>query len=187
MKDKLQNHLHLTAIIFQKEVFTLFSCNHCLEIGVLCIVMLNSIKNFKCVKYTCCDCSCVSLMLDSLKFTQFKTKFKLFEALNEQLSKLLVKIVWLHKILKQSETCINTKVKCLVQELTDDNNETENEAPLEFNFLLNFMSSSFFLNSELPSQTAEASSHSSWDSVWVFKLTLRYCILFTWQDSELFH
>ncbi len=52
--------------------------------------------------------------------------------------------------------------------------------------LLKSMSSSFFIDLEPLSQTAVMFLHSWIGSLWVLMCFLRYCILFTWQDSGFF-
>ena len=82
----------------------------------------------------------------------------------EHLFKLNVKVLHLFKTLKQNESCAVIKVHCVASELSNDNNETEDEKnffnPSNLDFLLESMSSSFFIDSEPPSQTVVMFLHS---------------------------
>jgi len=82
----------------------------------------------------------------------------------ECLFKLNAKVLCLFKTLKQNESHAVVKVCCVASELSNDNNETEDERnffnPLNLDFLLKSMSSSFFIDSEPPSQTVVVFSHS---------------------------
>jgi len=82
----------------------------------------------------------------------------------EHLFKLNAKVLCLFKTLKQNESCTVVKVRCVASELSNDNNGTEDEknpfSPFNLDSLLKSMSSSFFIDSELFSQTAVVFSHS---------------------------
>jgi len=82
----------------------------------------------------------------------------------ERLFKLNVKVLCLFKTLKQNKSCAVVKVCCVASELSNDNNETENEknpfSSSNLDFLLKSMSFSFFIDSELSSQTVVVFSHS---------------------------
>jgi len=82
----------------------------------------------------------------------------------EHLFKLNVKVLCLFKTLKQNKSCTVVKVCCVASELSNDNNETENEenpfSSFNLDFLLKSMSFSFFIDSELFSQTVVVFSHS---------------------------
>ena len=82
----------------------------------------------------------------------------------EHLSKLDVKVLRLFKTLKQNESHAVIKVHCVAFELSNDNNKTEDEEnssdPSNLDFLLESMSSSFFIDFEPPSQTVVVFSHS---------------------------
>ena len=143
MLFKFKNCLHLADIIFHKETPFFLSCDHCLSIDFLCIVMSDHLK---CAEYIHHDHFCIDVSLNFLESVCVKTEFKLSEALNEQLLKLLTKITKLCKTLKQFKTHIDVKVKCLAQELADDNDEMKNENnSLTMSQLVNSMSPSFFL------------------------------------------
>ena len=184
MLFKFKNHLCLFKIILHKEFSFSISCDLCTDIELSCIIMSDHSKCAECVHQ---DHLCIDLSLNSLESTHIKVEHDLSEALDEQLSQLLTWIVWLCKVLKQTENCINTKVTYLVQELADDNDGTENDTLQMLSQFLDQMSNKFWQSVSSFSQTAATFSHSFWDSLLVPKLTLRYCILFTWQDSELFH
>ncbi len=82
----------------------------------------------------------------------------------ERLFKLNVKVLHLFKTLKQNESHAVIKVHCVASELSNDNNETEDEEnssdSFNLDFLLKSMSFSFFIDSELFSQTVVVFSHS---------------------------
>jgi len=82
----------------------------------------------------------------------------------ERLFKLNAKVLRLFKTLKQNESHAVAKVHCVAFKLSDDNNETEDEEnsfnSSNLDSLLKSMSSSFFINSEPPSQTVVVFSHS---------------------------
>ncbi len=73
------------------------------------------------------------------------------------------KILYLFKTFKLNELHIFVKVCCIAEKLNNDVNEVINDKNLfkilNFNFLLNFLNSTFFKNSELSSQIAEAFLH----------------------------
>ena len=184
MLFKFKNHLCLSETILCKEFPFSISCDLCTDIELLCITMSG---HSKCTECVCQDHLCIDLSLNSLESTYIKVEHDLFEALDEQLSQLLAWIIWLCKVLKQTENCIDTKVTCLTQELADNNDGTENDTPQMLSQFLDQMSNKFWQSVSSLSQTAATFLHSFWDSLLVLKLTLRYCILFTWQDSELFH
>jgi len=82
----------------------------------------------------------------------------------EHLFKLNVKVLHLFKTLKQNESCTVVKVHCVAFKLSNDNNETEDEKnssdSSNLDFLLESMSFSFFIDSELSSQTVVVFLHS---------------------------
>ncbi len=82
----------------------------------------------------------------------------------ECLFKLNVKVLRLFKTLKQSESRAVTKVCCVAFKLSNDNNGTEDEEnsfdSSNLDSLLKSMSSSFFIDSEPPSQTVVVFLHS---------------------------
>jgi len=82
----------------------------------------------------------------------------------ERLFKLNAKVLHLFKTLKQNESHTVIKVHCVASELSDDNSGTENEEnsfdSSNLDSLLKSMSSSFFIDSEPPSQTVVVFLHS---------------------------
>jgi len=82
----------------------------------------------------------------------------------EHLFKLNAKVLHLFKTLKQNESHTIVKVCCVVSELSNDNNETENKKNFfdSFNLdsLLKSMSFSFFIDFEPLSQTVVVFLHS---------------------------
>ena len=185
MQFKFCNCLVLTQLIHKKKSTILFLCEHCTSLDLLCVAIKNCPKCAECI---CHDYSCISLSLESLNHSFNKLKSELNAVLEEH-ECLVAKISQLWKTLHQSQNLQDKKSLCLVQKLTNDNDETEDEALSDSLNSVNSLLPEFwvFIISTSSSQNIEVFSHSSWDSVWVFKLTLRYCILFTWQDSELSH
>ena len=185
MQSKFHNCLVLTQLIHKKRSTILFLCEYCTSLDLLCVAMKNCLKCAECV---CCGCSCISLLLESLNHLFNKLKSELNAVLEEH-ECLVAKISQLWKTLHQSQNLQDKKSLCLVQKLTNDNDETEDEAlPDSLNFINSLLSEFWvFIISTPPSQNIKAFSYNSWGSVWVPKLTLRYCILSTWQDSELSH
>jgi len=82
----------------------------------------------------------------------------------EHLFKLNVKVLCLFKTLKQNESCAVAKVCYVAFKLSNDNNETEDEKNFSdssnLDFLLESMSSSFFIDLEPLSQTVVVFLHS---------------------------
>jgi len=164
---KQHNHLYLAKIIATFSFTSLIACNHCFTALSSCIIMTG---HAKCSECTCCGCLCVLILLDFLNHAHLQLKSELKMAMNEHvkqaehLFKLNAKVLHLFKTLKQNEFCAVIKVHCVASELSDDNNETENEKnssdSSNLNSLLKSMSSSFFIDSELFSQTAVVFSHS---------------------------
>ena len=185
MQSKFCNCLVLTQLIHKKKSTILFLCECCASLDLLCVAMENHPKCAECIH---CDCSCISLLLESLNHSSDKLKSELNAALEEH-ECLVAKISQLWKTLHQSWNLQDKKSLCLVQKLTNDNDETEDEALPDLLNFINSLLSEFWVSiiSTLSSQNIKVFSHSSWGSVWVLKLTLRYHILSTWQDSELSH
>ncbi len=187
---KQHNCLCLVKTIATFSFTSLIACDHCSAALSFCVIMTD---HAKCSECTCHDCLCVSISLDSLNCAHLQLKSELKVAMNERveqaerLFKLNVKVLRLFKTLKQNESHAVVKVHCVASELGDDNNETEDEEsssnPSNLDSLLKSMSSSFFIDSEPPSQTVVVFLHSWAGSLWAFMCFLRYCILFTWQDS----
>ncbi len=189
---KQHNCLCLVKTIATFSFTSLIACDHCFAALSSCIIMTGHVK---CAECTCHDRSCVSVSLDFLNHAHLWLKFELKVAMNEcvkqvkHLFKLNAKVLHLFKTLKQNESCTIIKVCCVAFKLSNDNNETENKKnsfdPSNLNFLLKSMSSSFFIGLEPFSQTVVVFLHSWVGSLWVLMCFLRYCILFTWRDSEL--
>jgi len=164
---KQHNCLHLTKTIATFGFTSSIACDHCSAALSFCIIMTG---HAKCSECTRCGCLCVSVSLDFLNHAHLQLKFELKMAMNERvkqaehLFKLNVKVLCLFKTLKQNESCAVAKVCCVAFELSDDNNETENEENFfdssNLDSLLKLMSSSFFIDSEPPSQTVVVFLHS---------------------------
>ncbi len=190
---KQHNCLHLAKIIATFSFTSLIACDHCSAVLSFCIIMTGYAKCAECI---CCGCLCVLISLDSLNCAHLWLKSELKVAMNEcvkqaeHLFKLNVKVLHLFKTLKQNESHTIVKVHCVASELSNDNNETENEKNFSDSFnldsLLKSMSSSFFIDLRPLSQTVVVFLHSWVGSLWVLMCFLRYCILFTWQDSGSF-
>jgi len=107
------------------------------------------------------------ISLDFLNHAHLQLKSELEVAMNERvkqaehLFKLNAKVLHLFKTLKQNESCTVAKVHCVAFKLSNDNNGTEDEEnsfnPFNLDFLLESMSSSFFIDSEPLSQTVVVS------------------------------
>ncbi len=169
---KQHNCLHLAKIIATFNFTSLIACDHCFAALSSCIIMTG---HAKCAECTCHDCSCVSVLLDSLNHAHLWLKSKLKVTINERvkqakhLFKLNAKVLRLFKTLKQNESCTIVKVCCVASELSNDNNETENKKnssdSFNLDFLLKSMSFSFFIDLRLFSQTVVVFLHSWVDSL----------------------
>ena len=98
MQFKFCNCLALTQLIHKKKSIILFLCEHCASLDLLCVAMKNHLKCAECV---CCDCSCISLLLESLNHSFNKLKSELNAVLEEH-EHLIAKISQLQKTLHQS-------------------------------------------------------------------------------------
>ena len=164
---KQHNHLHLVKIIAIFNFTSLIACDHCSAVLSSCIIIAD---HAKCSECTCHGCLCVSVSLNSLNHAHLQLKSELEMTMNEhvkqaeRLFKLNAKVLRLFKTLKQNESCAVIKVCCVAFELSNDNNETEDEEnsfnSSNFDFLLESMSSSFFIESEFSSQTVVVFLHS---------------------------
>ncbi len=164
---KQHNCLCLVKTIATFSFTSLIACDHCSAVLSFCIIMAGHAKCFEC---TCCGHLCVSVSLDSLNHAHLQLKSELEVAMNEcvkqaeRLFKLNAKVLHLFKTLKQNESCTVIKVHCVAFKLSNDNNETEDEEnsfnSFNFDSLLESMSSSFFIDSEPPSQTVVVFLHS---------------------------
>ena len=190
MKPKFINCLALFKHISIHESSSLISCDHCLFLDIDCVVMAD---HSKCAVCTHCGCPCIGISLELLNHTHKKLESDLKAVIKEcaehsaAVVRLDVKLSRLLKQMKQNKTISTLKACCVASELGDDSNGTENKV-LSIASKSNDALLSSFIDFLLSfSQNIEAFSHSSWGFVWVPKLTLRYHILFTWQDSELPH
>ena len=194
MKQKFINCLALFKHITIHESSSFIFCDHCFSFNIVCIMMSDSSKNsLKCAVYTHHGCLCVDISLESLNCAHKKLKFNLEAVVKEHaehsaaVARLDAKLSCLLKKMKQSRIISTLKACCVVFKLDDNNDETENETSSIVSQSNNVVLQSFLDFLLFSPQNVEASLHSSWDFAWVFKLILRYCILFTWQDSELLH
>ncbi len=181
---KQHNCLCLAKIFAIFDFTSLIACDHCSAVLSFCIIMTG---HAKCSECTCHDCLCVSILLDFLNCAHLQLKSKLKVAMNECVKQ----AEHLFKTLKQNKSCAVIKVCCVASELSNDNNETEDEKnssdSSNLDFLLESMSSSFFIDSEPLSQTVVVFLHSWVGFLWALTCFLRYCILFIWWDSGLSH
>jgi len=164
---KQHNCLCLVKTIATFSFTSFIACDHCLTVLSFCIIMTDHAKCSECTRH---GCLCVLISLDSLNCAHLQLKSELKVAMNEcvkqaeHLFKLNVKVLCLFKTLKQNESHAVIKVHCVAFKLSNDNNETEDEEnssdPFNLGFLLKSMSSSFFIDSELLSQTVVVFLHS---------------------------
>jgi len=164
---KQHNCLCLAKIIATFSFTSLTACDHCSAALSSYIIMTGHMKCSECIH---CGCSCVSVSLDFLNCAhlQLKSEFKM--TMNERvkqaehLFKLNAKVLHLFKTLKQNKSHTVVKVHCVAFKLSDDNNRTEDEEnffnPFNLDSLLKSMSSSFFIDLELSSQTVVMFLHS---------------------------
>ena len=188
--DCHSNHLHLSAEIQLQSSSFKFQCNHCFTNLILCIVMKD---HNRCVKCTHHDKSCVDILWELLNYACAKIQSDIEATEHKQFCHLMKmnclasKLACLQKIFWQTQDHVKQKILCLAQELTDDNDSTENDDSQTLSQFLNQMSIDAWQSVSFSSQTAATSLHSFWGLLLVFKSTLRYHISFTWQDSELPH
>ena len=167
MHQKSENYIVLAKIILQFDLISFIACEWCFHSSKICICM-NII--FKCAKYICCGCLCILVFLNFLNCVQEKLKSQLNWAETEHITHLKVlqqlnsKILHLHTTIQQNKLQTLLKVKCVAVELDSNNDGMKDEktpsSPFNLSSLLNFMSSSFFLDSGPPSQTVKVFSHS---------------------------
>ena len=188
--DRHSNRLCLSVEIQSQSSPSKFQCNHCFTNLILCIVMKG---HNRCVECMHCGKSCVGILWESLDHAHAKIQSDIEAAEQEQsrhlteMNRLASKLACLWKTFWQTQDCAKQKTLCLAQELADDNDSTENDDPQMLSQFLNQMPIDVWQSVSSPPQTAATSSHSSWGLLLVPKSTLRYCISFTWQDSELPH
>jgi len=164
---KQHNCLCLAKIIAIFSFTSFIACDHCSAALSFCIIMTG---HAKCSECTCHGCLCVLISLDFLNHAHLQLKFELKMAMNEcvkqaeHLFKLNAKVLHLFKTLKQNKSHTVIKVCCVAFKLSNDNNETEDEEnsfnSSNLDFLLKSMSFSFFIDSELFSQTVVVFLHS---------------------------
>ena len=193
------NHHHAAKKINALEHSFMMFCQFCFDHNNLCIVMNDYKKYAHC---TCCEHLCISVLWDSLNRACDKLKLDILKVKINQ-SQILAEQTWilteqthvtakldcLHKTLWQTKDHVKVKTLCLLQELSNDEKTVENPLTETLSQIFDAMSVKYWQQSN-PSffpQNIKAFSHSSWGFVWVLKLTLRYCIPSTWQDSELSH
>ena len=185
------NHLCAAKKINALEHSSVIFCQFCFSHNYLCIVMDD---HKKCAHCTHCKCFCVSISWDTLNKVHDKLKSDIQNVkinqswlLAEQ-THVTAKLDCLHKTLQQTKDHVKAKTLCLLQELFNDKKTVENSSTEILSQIFDVMSVKYWQsNSLFPPQNIKAFLHSSWDFVWVPKLTLRYHILFISQDSELSH
>ena len=190
ISDCHSNCLCLSAEIQLQSSSFKFQCNHCFTNLVLCIVIKD---HNRCAECTHCGKSCVDILWELLDHAHAKIQSDIEATEQEQfchlaeMNCLASKLAHLWKIFQQTQDHVKQKILCLAQKLTDDNNSTENDDSQMLSQFLNQMSIDVWQSVSFLSQTAATSLHSFWGLLLIFKLTLRYCTSFTWQDSELPH
>ncbi len=154
---KTCNHLCLYQFISKDNDSVLTACLHCFNLLILYIKIKN---HSKCAECVCCDCSCISVLWESLNHTHNKLKFNLSVA-EKELTQALAKVTCLHKTLKYIKDKVAEKALCLACKLVNDNddvfrdkNDSNSSNLLSSNFWDNLISAVF------SSQTAEAFLHS---------------------------
>ena len=188
--DRHSNRLRLSAEIQSQGSPSEFQCNHCFTNLVPCIVMEG---HNRCAECTHHGKPCVGILWESLDRARAKIQSDIEAAEQEQsrhlaeMNRLASKLARLRKTFQQTQDRAKQKTLCLAQELADDNDGTEDDDPQTLSQFLDQMSNDLWQSVSSPPQTAAASSRSSWGFVLVPKLTQRYCILSTWQDSGLSH
>jgi len=154
---KTCNHLYLYQFINKDSNSVLTVCLHCFSLLILCIKMKN---HSKCTEYVHCDCSCVSVLWESLNYIHNKLKFNLSVA-EKELTQALAKVVHLHKTLKYTKDKVAEKTLCLACKLINNNDDVfrdKNNSNSSNLLFLNFWDN--LISTVFSSQTAEASSHS---------------------------
>ena len=190
ISDHHSNCLCLSAEIQSQSSPSKFQCNHCFTNLISCIVMKD---HNRCAECTHHDKSCVDILWELLDHACAKIQSDIEAAEQEQsrhlteMNRLASKLACLWKTFWQTQDCAKQKTLCLAQKLTDDNDGTENDDSQMLSQFLDQMSIDAWQSVSFFSQTAATSLHSFWGSLLIFKSTLRYCISFTWQDSELPH
>ncbi len=131
----------------------------------------------------------MSVMWESLNCVCNKLKSEILQTEEEQ-AHLFAKLSQLHKMLHQTQDHAKQKTLCLLKKMSNDNDDDEKTSQSETLFqLFDNMSNNFWQFNLVTSffQSVEVFLCNHWDFLWVFMCFLRYCILFIWQDSELFH
>ena len=143
ISDCHSNHLCLSAEIQLQSSSFKFQCNHCFTNLILCIVMKD---HNRCVKCTHHDKSCVDILWELLDHACAKIQSDIEAAEQEQfhhlakMNCLAFKLACLWKTFWQTQDCAKQKTLCLTQELTDDNDDTENDDSQTLSQFLNQMS-----------------------------------------------
>jgi len=96
-------------------------CVYCFNHFILCVMMKS---HFKCAECTHQDHSCVSVMWKSLNCVCNKLKSEILQTEEEQ-AHLFAKLFWLHKTLCQTQDCAKQKTLCLLQKMSNNNDDVE--------------------------------------------------------------
>ncbi len=132
---KTCNCLCLYQFINKDSDSVLTVCLHCFNFSILYIKM----KNYsKCAEYVHCDCSCISVLWESLNCIHNKLKFNLSVA-EKELTQTFAKVAHLCKTLKHIKDKVAEKTLCLVHKFVDDNDDV-------FRDKNNFNSSNFLFS-----------------------------------------
>ena len=195
-KDQ-ENWLTLAKLIFSQGHTSLTVCDLCFDLHLCCVIMDGRLKCTECTHHSR---HCVPAFMNSLNCVHEKLQSDLEAAMKDHEGQvktlhLQTEFLWaldahimrLWKTFQQNKSRLIAFANCLVAELDDDNDSTENDNSQTLSQFLDQMSIDAWQSVSFPPQTAATSLCSSWGFLWVSKLTLRYHILFTWQDSELSH
>ncbi len=127
---KTHNCLCLYQFINKDNDSVLTVCLYCFSFSILCIKMKNHSKCAECVH---CNCSCVSVLWESLNHIHNKLKFNLSVA-EKELTQALAKVAHLYKTLKYMKDKVAEKTLCLACKLANDN-DSVSEDKNDFNSL----------------------------------------------------
>ncbi len=154
---KTYNHLYLYQFINKDNNSMLTVCLHCLSLSILCVKIKN---HSKCAEYIHYDCSCISVLWESLNYMCNKLKFNLSIA-EKELTQALARVACLHKTLKYTKDKVTEKTLCLACELVNDNDDVSEDKNNSDSLNLLFLSFwDDLIFTVFSSQTAKAFLHS---------------------------
>ena len=130
---KYNNRLLFSKVIFSQSQFFSLSCKHCSRFIHDCVVMNSHSKCAVCIHR---NHFYVSIFLKTLNRTHDKLKINLV-VIEEELSRVLLKINRFRKQMKLVTSRIVQKIQCVTAELNSDNDEIKNK---EVSFVFAFVS-----------------------------------------------